>query len=518
MRILLVEDRLTDARLMEETLRDVDIERAHLEHAATLAEALALLRGSTPDLVLLDLGLPDSEGIATLEVVRKASPDVAIVVLTGLDDPDTAIEAVRRGADDYLVKAHVRPENLARTLRHAVERREAHLREVRLIETIQRIGSSLAGELDLAKVVERVVGEAVAHSRAEAGLISCDDGHGTRLLAGAGWFAGLSTSEIAALCDAPGVFAFPRGPVTRDESSSIAWPTIGAYPRPRRIGRLCAPVRGATGGIAGVLVLLHSHVGWFTERDAKLAEGIASWASVAIANARAFVARDHAVAVRERILAVVSHDLRNPLGVVAQALELSSSDIPAIRNEATERGLRGVRHMSRLIGDLLDYSSIDANTLRLEYAEVDLAGVITEAVEAQRARAEDKHIRLEEAIDNGPHMARADRERLVQALGNLVSNALKFTPQGGRVRVGLARAPQGHRITVRDTGPGIPESERDMIFRAFFRGDQASREGAGLGLAITRGIVESHGGQLTLDADEGPGASFSIRLPGPGDA
>jgi signal transduction histidine kinase len=222
--------------------------------------------------------------------------------------------------------------------------------------------------------------------------------------------------------------------------------------------------------------------------------------------------------LKDQFFALVSHELRTPLTSIIGYLELVLEDDEALTDH--HRRFLGVvdrnaRRLLRLVGDLLFVAHVEAGRLALEVSEVDLSTVTTDAVEAARPRAEAKDLVLEAATQGLPPLA-GDRDRLAQVLDNLVSNAVKFTPEGGTVSVRLAADDGEARIEVRDTGVGIPAAEQDRLFERFYRATTATERaipGVGLGLTIAKAIVEAHGGHLDFESVEGSGTTFTVRLP-----
>lgn len=223
-----------------------------------------------------------------------------------------------------------------------------------------------------------------------------------------------------------------------------------------------------------------------------------------------------AVRAREEVVAVVSHDLRNPLASITSAAELllEIDDLPPEKRREHLAGIaRSGERMGRLIGDLLDVARIEAGGLSVEAAPVPARRLLDEAVEMAAPLVRDRDIALERATRGElPHVG-ADRDRILQVFSNLVGNALRFTPEGGRI---VLRAEAGEDevvFGVDDTGPGVPEEDRERLFERFWKVDRSEREGAGLGLAIVRGIVEAHGGRVWEEGEPGSGARFRFTVP-----
>jgi PAS domain S-box-containing protein len=224
--------------------------------------------------------------------------------------------------------------------------------------------------------------------------------------------------------------------------------------------------------------------------------------------------------LKDEFIGLVSHELRTPLTSIIGYVELlreqgaSGQDTGSFL-EVIERNSNRLLH---LVGDLLFLSGLQSGKIAMEFSDTDLAEMTTTIVEELRPEAERKRIELTATVCEVPRW-RADPVRIGQLLGNLVSNAVKFTPEGGKVTVGLRMNGGEAVLTVRDTGIGICRSDRDQIFERFFRGSLATARaipGTGLGLTIARAIVEAHQGTVTVDSDEGHGATFEVRLPAHG--
>ncbi len=232
-----------------------------------------------------------------------------------------------------------------------------------------------------------------------------------------------------------------------------------------------------------------------------------------------------ATSERERLLAVVSHDLRNPLGAIAMYAEMLGSlqpDEPAEGGNArvrayTRRALSSIyasaAAMQRLVQDLLDASTLRGGALRAVRHAVPACEPAEQAVRMLLPRAEAAGVHL--LLDASPELVQIDGPRVAQLLSNLVANALTATESGGVVRVRLHPNADGIALvgTVTDTGRGIPPEELPHLFTAFWRGDRRDRTGVGLGLWIARAIAEGHGGDLTVTSERGVGSTFTFVLP-----
>ena len=218
---------------------------------------------------------------------------------------------------------------------------------------------------------------------------------------------------------------------------------------------------------------------------------------------------------REDVLGVVAHDLRNPLNLVSMTTQLlMEPDLTPERRKSTFAiNARAVQRMNRLIADLLDVVRMEAGHLSLNVGATDVARVLGETMEAFQARAAEQGISLLLSPEPPNAIVQADEERVLQLIDNLVGNALKFTPSGGRVTIGGFVDSNELRVTVADTGPGIPEEQRARLFERFWQARGADRRGLGLGLPIAKGIAEAHGGRLWVESTMGSGTTFHFAMP-----
>ncbi|MDA0183134.1 ATP-binding protein [Solirubrobacter phytolaccae] len=225
--------------------------------------------------------------------------------------------------------------------------------------------------------------------------------------------------------------------------------------------------------------------------------------------------------LKNEFFALVSHELRTPLtsiiGYLELVLEEEAGEVPEEQRRFLNVIERNARRLQRLVGDLLFVAQVEAGTLSLDRRDVNLESVVLEAVEAARPRAEQAGVELVAETEPLPALD-GDPDRLSQVVDNLVTNAVKFTPTGGRVTVSSKRCEGAAVITVTDTGIGIPEDEQDRLFERFYRArgaTDAEVQGIGLGLSIVRAIARGHGGEVSLRSEPGSGTTFTVELPIP---
>jgi PAS domain S-box-containing protein len=240
----------------------------------------------------------------------------------------------------------------------------------------------------------------------------------------------------------------------------------------------------------------------------------------ALEDARRVAEMEAANRTKTEFLATVSHELRTPLNAIAGYVDLLTMGVRGPVNEQQREDLERIRrsqqHLLSIINDLLNFSRVEAGRISYQIESVNVGDAVDTVAAMIEPQALAKGLALSVTGCASPPSVLADAQKLQQVLLNLLTNAVKFTPTGGSVAIGCARQGQMVRISVKDTGPGIPRHMHEMVFEPFVqlgRSLSSSHEGAGLGLAISRDLARAMGGDLTLESEEGEGATFSVSLP-----
>ena len=274
----------------------------------------------------------------------------------------------------------------------------------------------------------------------------------------------------------------------------------------------------------GMLSLSRKRPDAFSDDEIELVALLGRLVATAVQNIRAYEAERRRVEelarlsqLRADFVSLVSHELRSPMAAVIGAARTLQDRWRMLTAEQRESFLALIgdetARLAELVGDVLDTSRIEAGTFSYRFEEVDLGRVVDEAVEAAVLAQQD--VPVVASVRGALPTIRGDRARLRQVLGNLIENAVKYSPDGGEVRVSAAAANGAVQIAVRDKGPGIPREQQGRIFEKFGRVDVpgASKPGTGLGLFIARSIAEAHGGTLDVSSGAEPGAIFTLTLP-----
>lgn len=279
--------------------------------------------------------------------------------------------------------------------------------------------------------------------------------------------------------------------------------------------RLSAPLRARGHRLGALLLGRSAQRGPFMPDELHLIEELARRASVALDNGQLYEEAQRAIGARDNVLRIVAHDLRNPLSAINMAAGhmLLTGELDPQHEVLAESITRGVARANRLIGDLLDAAQIAAGKLRVAPASYRPHELVSGAVEPHRMLLSERGLVLQVEVEEGLPEVQADRDRFQQVVGNLLSNAARFTPAGGQITVRAGASEGRVRFSVSDTGPGLSQADQQHLFAPFWKAHPEDRRGAGLGLSIARGLVEAQGGRIWVESQEGAGATFCFTLP-----
>jgi signal transduction histidine kinase/DNA-binding response OmpR family regulator len=283
--------------------------------------------------------------------------------------------------------------------------------------------------------------------------------------------------------------------------------------------------------VVGALVVRRMSPGAFTEETCDLIAAFANQSAIALTNARLYQQLElqsaelaQASQHKSEFLASMSHELRTPLNAVIGFSEVLLERMFGDLNDRQEDYLRDIltsgRHLLELLNDVLDLSKVEAGQMELDPSDFSVTDALSYAVSMVRERALDHRVALSLEVDDDVGLVRADELRFKQIMLNLLSNAVKFTPDGGRVQIRAEAAHGNLDVTVSDTGVGIAPADQQRIFDSFQQGGRSARkvEGTGLGLTLTKRIVELHGGRLWVKSELGHGSTFGFSIPLDGDS
>lgn len=485
LRILLIEDNAYDAELLQISLRSVGSFGWQLHHVELLRDGIAACEAERFDIALLDLSLPDADGLATLIEFRRYLPHLPIVILTGLDDDLVALEALKLGAQDYLQKGQISSQLLAKTIRYAIERhrsaeqlRQSEERYRRLVElcpdailitTVSRIGFvnsaalALLGAIAPEQIVHRDITDFV-HTADQATVLDwlghTEDGM-TVDLGTQNWVKVDST-------------------VIQVEVMAVA--------------------------VAHQDQLIHQIVVRDVSQQKRIEDGILE----------ALEREQELNRLKSSFVSMISHEFRNPLATMLSFIELlqqRETELDADRKGQYFRVARlSIAQMTQLLDEVGLLSQSETGGLDYAPMSLNLADFCQELVEGAQLRAGDR--KTITFNGSGCTTVKMDAVLLRHILDNLLTNAIKYSPERGLIQLRLTCDATTAVFQVSDQGIGIPPQDLPRLFEAFHRArNVGSIQGTGLGLAIVKKCVELHGGRIHVRSELGIGTTVTVVLP-----
>jgi GAF domain-containing protein len=461
----------------------------------------------------------DGAAVGAISVTRREAG--------GFTDDEIAL--LQTFADQAVIaigNAHLLSELQART--------QELTRSVEQLTALGDVGRAVSSSLDLDTVLTTIVGRAVQLSGTDGGTIFEYDEGTEEFSARATLNADESQSDLLrATRLRRGEGAVGQMAVTREPLQIPDIAAEGAYEGRLRGAMLASGTRAVLAipllhedRLVGGLVVTRRAAGAFTDEVVALLRTFASQSALAIQNARLFreleiKSRELEVASQHKseFLANMSHELRTPLNAIigySELLEEEAGDLDAGRLVPDlQKIAAAAQHQLSLINDILDLSKIEAGRMELEPTDFDLPSAIDNALTLVRERATRRGIALGRAIDDRVGVIQGDERKIKQVLLNVLSNALKFTPEGGRVDVGATVNDGLVEVSVTDTGVGIAPEDQEAVFEEFRQVGTADKkvEGTGLGLALSRKFIELHGGRIWVKSQLGGGSTFTFTLP-----
>ena len=541
-RILVVDDEPAIVGVVSDFLGTLGHE---VKSVATAEDAMPLLAEWRPDAVLTDLNLPGASGLEVVREAKEQDGEVCVVVITGQATTDTAIDALRHGAYDYIQK----PFNLMdlqRTVERGLESRWLAYTNRALVEELRRHERELTRKVQLATWQMKTLFELSSRMSRDLNLefrlqFICEKG--AELTGGRNSVLFLHSDQEEVEFVARAAFGLPAtawtplrfhardglcgkvvqervairrvGPGIRSGMSGVEaglWDTL----RPESV--LVVPLVTEQ-GVLGTLTVL-DRPGGFTQEDEDFLTLFAGSAAIALDNAILHERTLELDRMKSEFVAVVSHEIRTPLTVIKGSLEILGDDRLWSIDERQSRLLQGAQancdRLLVIIRDILDFSKLDSNAMAMSFAPASIREVLHSAASDLTTLLSERRLQLVESVPDSLPPVLLDEYRLVQVVTNLLSNAIKFSTTGSRIYLSAEQRDQDVLISVRDEGEGIAPADRKRLFKKFSQVDSSATRkfgGTGLGLVICKAIVEAHGGAIWCDSEVGKGTQFTFTLP-----
>lgn len=493
-------------------------------------EAVERARTESFTLLLTDLKMPRMGGLDAFRTIRAFDPDIIGVVMTGYGTMKMAIESLKLGFNDFVIKPFS-PTELAQSVSRSLAQARLRQENARLkaLMPLFEVSRSFMADHDLGTLLTQIATTAVAETKAVAGvLLGYDSDEGYLYLKAS---EGLSPPPhdlfvpIRDLHSDP-VLSSRTATVWQAQDGSRPQICADIFPTGLALGHLlCHPIWGKN-QFSGLLTLAKEPAQTpFSTGDVEFTAVLAGQAAAAIENTSLFARIEEAYEelakidhLKSEFINIVAHELRTPLALVlgyTDILEDYLKDTTATEylNVIAQNAIR----LRTIIDDMMNLRYLEEKEATLNLVPVPLREVIETAIMAFAPLAEDKQQELLSDIPPDLAEIRADRQKIELILGNLLSNAIKFTPDRGRIRVTAQGGDPEVTIRVSDTGPGLSLPERERIFDRFYQVEDSltrGHGGLGLGLSLVRGLVELHGGQVWVESAAGTGSTFCFTIPG----
>lgn len=488
-RVLLIEDDPDDIFLMKDLLETGGgaLAEFELECVGRLKNGLLSLAKNSADIVLLDLTLPDSQGLQTFDRVAERFPQVPVIVLTGLIDEKLALAAVTRGAQDYLFKGELDARVFFRVIVHAIERK--------------RVGEELTKSQAMLTEAQKIA----------------------RL---GSWEWEILPNKVTWSDELYDIFGIGPGSFEGNYDAFLNRVPPVDWDRVNQAVRHCLetgePISYDFRIIRedGAIRHLHAEARAVRDEDGRVIRMLGTGQDI--------TERKELERLRDEFISAVSHELRTPLAIIRGTVENLKDGIagPLSEKQAGIIGTtsRNIDRLARIINDLLDLSRLESGRSIIHFQPLDVVSFLDETLVHFQGEAKNKGVALTQNIPAGLPAVTADPDLIAQVMNNLLNNALRFAQE----RIHVAATAESERdlageiresvkISVADDGPGIPNDQREKIFEKFIQLNRpvggSGYKGTGLGLAICKQIIDQHRGRIWVEGPSGEGSHFCFKLP-----
>lgn len=481
--VLVIDDSRLDVLMISKFLADKPSRtvKFSIDTAMSISEAVEHITSKDYDIILLDLHLPDSDGVESVDKIRKETLTTPVVVLTGQNDDKTGLQTIEKGAEDYLVKGDFSSEELIKTIRYAIERSRT---EKRIKNAAEQWRTTFDSITDLVSIhdknfkvlrVNKAFADACNMSPKELiGKYCFEVVHGTKK---------------------------KHDPCPNQEVWETKLPATQEFFEPRLDKFLEVSVSPVLDEKGQVVATVH------------IAKDISE-------RKRIEQERKEHDYLKSEFIATVSHEMRTPLtifkNIISNALAGVMGKISPKLQDNLERADKTIDRLARIVSDFLDMSKIEAGKMKLNITQFDIQSTISNVVKNLIPLAEQKNLNLRTCVNNSQLLVNADHDAITRVLINLINNAIKFTPEGGWIEVRAKSLGEKIAVEVEDNGFGIAAEDLDKIFDRFVQVEKhvgPGEHGTGLGLPIAKELVEIHGGKIDVVSKLGKGATFTVLLP-----
>ncbi len=474
-RILVVDDKARIREACKSVLEECGYE---VSLASNGLEALASIPAEHYDIILLDLMMPEMSGFEVLAKVKSLDPDTVVIVITGYATLEHSVDAMKKGAFDFIPKPFT-PDHLRVTVAKAIEYTRA-LWDI--ADTRSRLRTMVNHISDGVMCTNHQNKVALANP-AFLRMIGCQ----------ASSMIGRGVEEFINIPRIREMISQALNMPESEFSELTEEITLNGQNRPEELvlSIHCAPFRARNGRNLGVITVLHD-----------------------------ITALKRMDRMKSQFVSTVSHEIQSPMNSVMMQIQVIldglAGDLTEKQRSILTRASQKINNLARMASELLDLARIESGLISLEREPVDMSAIIRDQVAFHLPKAESESIRLEIDVPEMLPPILANRRNMEEVLSNLITNAIKYSPDGGQVLVSAFTENDSLCIRVKDSGLGISHGDLKLIFKQFYRiKNEKTRyiNGTGLGLAIVKSILESHQGRIKVESQPGEGSTFIVFLP-----
>jgi len=522
-RILVVDDEPT---VLEMCVRSLELAGHKVECASSGQEALEKARRETFDVFISDLKMPQMDGLEACQAVRAINPDTATIIMTGFGTMESAIEALKLGVSEFVLKPF-RPDELNAAVERALSKQRLERENARLKALIPLFNLSrvFMTSVDLGVIPKHVVRIAREEMQADSASLMLLNEEGELTIHAA---EGLPPEVILQTHQKAdeGI----AGYVLQHREPLILQGDISQDPRFKNLkgkeqltSAISLPIIHKDKALGVLNVARMREAPPFTDADVEFLSVLASQAAIAIENARLFqeirqayerlAELDH---LKSEFISIASHELRTPLAILLAYASILEEEITGQSKEYLDQVVESAMQLKAIIDEMVSLRRLDTGETQVEITEVSITPIVESLLEEFGPLAERKEIHLEVDLPEKLPPVRSDAQVLRLILSNLLSNAIKFTPEGGAVRLFAREERDRLLLGISDTGPGIPPQDLERIFERFYQVENSLRRehgGIGLGLSIAKEMAELIDGRIWAESELGKGSTFYLSLP-----
>jgi signal transduction histidine kinase/ActR/RegA family two-component response regulator len=516
--VLIVDDEIDVLELCERILK---VKGYRVTTAHNGYEAVDLAAQKPFDLLLTDIKMPGMSGLDIARALKKSDPGVICIAMTGYGTIDMVLDALKLGIDEFILKPFT-PEELALTILKATELERLRKVNFRLRSLIPlfELNKTLMGTVEVEKVLHRLL--EISKEETKANLARLYIFEKNKIIPYLTFTRdGKQGDDIQSACDALAHLISHQGQQIHWSANEVSEEHQTLLERLQVQSIIATPLKAKETNL-GVLILARTDSN-FVQSDGDFLSVLSSQAGIALENARLFSQIQAAYKelqqldfMKREFINIAAHELRTPLTILMGYASVLEEETEGQSHDFAVSITRNAMRLRSLIEDMLNLNYLESGVALLAHDQLDLRHVMKEIMKDMSLLAEEKDLLITIDIPQNFPAIIGDRQKFDLIVMNLLHNAIKFTPIGGKV--GLKAEMNGERvvISVSDTGIGIPKEKFEKIFDRFYQIESSlTREhgGIGLGLAIARGMAEVCGGEIQVDSAEGKGTTFIVALP-----